>query len=243
MTPKPSDQDLFDDDGGAMRSTSIVKMVVFVFLFILLSGTAIYFLRQHVQQPPAEPVIIDAPTSPIKNKPTQQGGMDIPYQDAMIYSQISGDHQPEKYEKFKLSENIEAPLAAPEPVPEKTMEETPVAEQSALPQPDAAPIAITTPEQKKDIAPKAEEKTDTTAPQKTVKLQLAAFPEISSAKAALKKFSREKLLSSHTLLIEKAQAKGGAVMYRVQISGMDTSAAESLCAQLKQQKKGCFIVR
>lgn len=238
---QPDQEDIFDDDAAEGRTGGRAgwqKMLLIVALFVMIGGTGIYFLRQHVQQPPSEPVIIDAQAGPFKEKPADQGGLDIPYQDATIYNEIAGEDikssSPQKYEHYKLGEVnavIEEPKPEqqPEPVSE-VKEERPIEKQ-----PD--PVKTT------DTIEKTEEP-QPEVPQATgaKRIQLGAFPEKASAERYRSKLMSESSLKNKKILIEKATDKNKKIIYRLQVPGLSAEQAKALCDQLKQAKRGCFLV-
>ena len=85
-----------------------------------------------------------ADDSPIKSRPDDPGGMDVPHQDATIYNELSGSNQ-KKAEVEHLLPGAETPMTPPAPAPV-----------AAATQP-AAPVADATPSTQSDNAAITEE--------------------------------------------------------------------------------------
>lgn len=217
-----------------------------VFGFILLA----YYSYQNGGKPVKEEdlLVVEADKTPMKEKPTDAGGMQFPNQDKTIYETFSSGAAP----LAKVERVLPAPeepmtgdedgSAAPSvgaAAPEKPTEvaEVPVAEKAvSVAKEESKPVpVIAVPK------PVAVEK-PVVSSKKGVSIQLGAYPSDSEAK---KDWTRIKAkfsgLSSKSPQIVKATV-GGKEFYRLRVGGFpDEKAAKSLCATLSAQKQGCIL--
>ncbi|MGB1548125.1 MAG: SPOR domain-containing protein, partial [Alphaproteobacteria bacterium] len=176
--------------------------------------------------------VVHAEAEPIKTKPEQPGGMDVPFQDKLVYGQLT-EKSPEP-EMPRLLPPPEEPVALPEPVkaPEKTeiLQEMEAAEVVVVPvEPAPEPAAVASPPEKEAI-----------------RIQIAALKSEEGAKAEWAQLQKAQgdLLSGLTLHIERADLGEKGVFFRVQAGPLgDVAAARALCEQLQQRKLGCLVVR
>lgn len=199
--------------------------------------------------------LIAAPEAPVKVKPTEEGGMAVPDQDKLIYSEISptdGEPQPEQLlpgpEEPQMpaatgeAETADAATATdtltPPPAPsvevptvsstEAAATETTGAEAAPAVEPSAAPVVepAATPEP----APTAPATTATetaSLPAGGFRIQLAALKSEEAAHAAWGKLQGKypDLLGDLTPAIVKADLGATGIFYRVQCGPFDGRAA------------------
>jgi len=240
-----------EDDDGAEKNGALSKMPKWfssavllgsVFGFILLA----YYSYQNGGKPVKEEdlLVVEADKTPIKEKPTDAGGMQFPNQDKTIYETFSGGAAPlAKVERVlpapeePMTSDDENSVSAAAPEKPTEVAEVPVDEKAvsvAKEEPKPVPV-IAAPK------PAAVEK-PTVASKKGVTVQLGAYPSDAEAKkdwARIKaKFSG---LSSKSPQIVKATV-GGKEFYRLRVGGFaDEKAAKSLCATLSAKKQGCIL--
>jgi len=143
------------DEGGSGKA---VKLFVAVTVLAGLAGGAWYFVGAGSQGDSDVP-LVHASKDPVKVKPADPGGMNVPNRDKTVYDRVAGDNTEPKLER--LLPRPEKPLDKPvKSMPIPTLEETP--------DPDAM-----TPEQgKKDVSEA------TTAPER------AALPDVPTEEMA-----------------------------------------------------------
>lgn len=106
-------EDAFDykpvtsDEGGGGKA---VKLLVAVTVVAGLAGGAWYFVGSNETSQDKVPVVRAEPT-PMKEKPLDPGGMEIPNRDKTVYNRLSGDNSEPKLER--LLPRPEQPLEKP----------------------------------------------------------------------------------------------------------------------------------
>jgi len=193
-----------------------------------------------------EEVVTIAPTQkPVKVRPENPGGMQIPDQDKVIYSRLTQDTIPARVEKlFPEEEKPVMPQVVPEPVEVPVME---VVEDVTVIQ--AEEPATVTEEVKKVEPPQKEEKT---APKKVEtkpvvqgewKAQLFSSTDKAKVEKQWQVISKKQkaLVSDMPMQIVPAQIPGKGTFYRLQVGAFETrQMAANLCAKLKKQKQDCI---
>ncbi|WP_417457378.1 SPOR domain-containing protein [Kordiimonas sp.] len=191
---------------------------------------------------------ITADNSPVREKPAEPGGMDVPYQDKQVFERANGSQ----------TSSSEVSLA---PQPEEPLEALPEEEDLAGaddPIGDiAAEVTETTTAAKPQIAepkpqPKAEQKPEATkpapAPAKAAasgfKVQLGAYGSEESAEKAWRavrgKFSN--FLSGLSPSYEAVKT-GDRTLYRLRVGSLETrAAADEVCLGLRAQQQACIVV-
>ncbi len=264
---------------------SMMKGIVTVFFGIAvvaggLGGAGYWFYNQGqpIQDDGKLPILLPDP-SPIKIRPEDPGGMEVPHRNTTVYDQLSDvdpdanvvlqelpdmPRAPEVAPTKKATPVVEEPtaeLAESEMVDEAETvaeaENAPVDESAAVKAPEIATPALTD-AQKALVA--AEQRTAETktakpsAPQTSsaavstgdFRIQLASVREESGASAEWKRLSSKNkdLLGSLQMLVQRTELEDKGVYYRLQAGPLaDATAAEKLCADLKQRNVGCLIVR
>jgi cell division septation protein DedD len=199
-------------------------------------------MREDIRKKDIEPPLISAPEHPVKRRPDQPGGLDIPNRNRAVFDLLA---EPAR-EREKTSAIIEGekPAVTVSAVPTST----PVKE-------DIPPTAVGNgPAQKieKKEPPQVRQEVQPQPEKNQIKtgvwgVQLASF--VNRADAMRAQASYEKSYAS--LLEELSPAiqnvtlnEGRGERYRVQFFGLSSKqAALGLCRQLKKQNQGCLHVK
>lgn len=279
---------LHDDDddrlvrpsgGGGVGTSSIAyesgrgrsnnrKIVASVVVVLTLGGFAAVMWNAYNQgqQTQGDGVVplIQAENTPVKVKPEQPGGMDVPNQDKLIYDRLTpGQAPPNTIER--LLPPPESPVARPQtpqqPLPAITESLLPEAAPAqpapaqpsagllpptiaARPQVNATPAAPTVALAPPKPAPSAA--VANTAGSGAFRVQLGA---VRSTDAAQKEWSRlqaahSDLLGRLGLTVSQADLGERSTFYRVQAGPFgEHQTAADLCAKLKSRNVSCIIVR
>lgn len=211
---------------------------------------------------PVVPVVRAAP-GPIKLRPETPGGMKVPFQDKLVYDQLSQAEN--KKEKTRLLLPPEEPVARPKAragtpsaqAPAKTevlrlLEETPqvtLAKPVEKTTPVAPAPAVTVKAKPAAVAKAAPKVAAAIPPAKAatgVRVQIAAM---GSDQKAHKQWARLQkahgdLLGGLGLHVQRVDLGAKGIFFRLQAGPLaGIAAAKALCAKLKQRKIGCLIVR
>ena len=179
--------------------------------------------------------IVRAEKAPIKMRPETPGGMAVPFQDKLVYDQLSEAGQ--GAEKTRLLPPPETPVALP-----KAPAASPKAPADAQTDGDGPPkteilrrLEMATPSVK--VAPVAG---------KTLRVQIASLRSEQAARdqwARLQKAQGD-LLGALAPHVQRADLGARGVFFRLQAGPLsDVAAAKALCAKLQQRKLGCLLVR
>ena len=218
--------------------------------------------RDEISTTEIEPPLITPPAEPLKRRPDQPGGKQIPNRDKLVFDLLDSsttrlaatDVPP--VEEVSITEadltdeaatepaeqTDEQQAAAAEPKPEVKAEVKPVAAKPAEPVAAAKPEAK--PEVKPEVKPLAakepEPKIATPAAQGAWGVQLAAVSSAADGKAFAAKMQKQFAVLAP--LTPRIQAAPGGKAYRVQLLGAATrDDAVKICNQLAG-KQGCFPV-
>lgn len=106
-------------------------------------GGVIWFAYQNGRESSSggQPPLVKAETGPVKVKPDQPGGQEIPFQDSTVYDRL-GQGGGQKQAVEKILPPPETPVARPQPAPPQTSAAVPpdaTAEPTLPPAPDALP--------------------------------------------------------------------------------------------------------
>ncbi|MBI4184999.1 MAG: hypothetical protein HY521_13495, partial [Proteobacteria bacterium] len=131
------DLDIPDVDPGPRedrrRSGRGRRILMIVLAFVLLTGVAyggwVYYWEFWASPPTGEVPVVRADTAPIKVKPAEPGGMQVPNRDKLVYDAGSGARPEPKVER--LLPPAETPL--PPPAPTAAAPSTPPAPPMAVP--------------------------------------------------------------------------------------------------------------
>ncbi|HMA49541.1 MAG TPA: SPOR domain-containing protein [Magnetospirillaceae bacterium] len=217
--------------------------------------------------------VIHADDKPIKVKPQDRGGMDVPNQDKLIYDRMAaknGDQQPERLlpppeaaqappapEQKESAPPAPAPAPAPSmtapapavtaPLPPKTAQ-TPAAS-APMPAPaPAKPQPLPQPPVQQPAAKPAP--APAPAPAATAKtgggwvVQLGAVHSEAEAKTEWNRLAgAHHQLAGLSADIVRVDIPGKGVFWRVRGGPLDEAAARVLCSDLTKQGQGCLVAR
>jgi outer membrane biosynthesis protein TonB len=275
----PPESSLFPDPDNrpqqfyqAAQPNTARLWIYVIFAAIIAISVTLYFGFKD-NPAPAEPVIVQAEAEPVKERPEQPGGVDIPYQDITLYDKISkgGAETERKVERLLPPEEISAEKPAVENVPDAVKEKEVVAEPAPQPAPTPAPVTAVEEkkvEEKKIAAPeKTEAKVEKPAPpaaakptEKTIesiiaaegigqkgstRIQLAAFPDEAAARAEMGRLQKKYagILGETKLILQRADLGSKGTYFRIQSPGLTTARAEKICSEIKVVKGGCLIAK
>jgi len=219
------------------------------------AGVAWYATTQGQKNPGAVVPVIAADNSPIKERPADPGGLDVPNRGMQVFSQITPAQEPQKIER--LLPPAETPVARPAPdtapptgplVPNAPsikdraqITEAPTAKPAATPAPAPAPVQAA-----KIAPPKPAAEAPAPADSGKWQVQLGAVREQARATAAAKRLatSHKDLLSKLTIGTVRADLGSRGVYFRLRAGPLpDRANADRLCRQLAARKVGCIVVK
>ena len=197
--------------------------------------------------PSGEIPLIRADADPIKVKPDDPGGMEIPNRDRFVFNPKGGMPverllpPPETPLPRPVPANSPAPPPSTEPVaasapPAPTA--TPAPAPAAPPAP--APVASAPPQTAAAPAPSAG--TDG----RGYRLQLGAVKALENAKQAWDRIKRQNgdLVGALSVSVDRVDLGDRGVFYRIHAGPIaDAAQAERLCAQLRQRGVGCILAK
>ncbi len=198
-----------------------------------------------------EAPLVKADATPIRIKPNEPGGLDVPDRDKLVYNRVSGV---EGEEPVQLNAGPELPIDKPEaklPEPTETQATEPletvpeVADSTPVPPPaDPEPAAAKPTAPTPAATPEPAKPATAGMPAAAgMMVQLGAFGTEAAAtdawKAAQKKFPGA--LGSLRMEIAPLQRTGQKPLYRLRGAGLaDKAAADAVCATLKAGNQACF---
>ena len=233
-----------------------------------LGGAGYWFYNQG--QPSQEegklPILLPDPL-PIKLRPDDPGGMEVPHRDTTIYEQLDDTQPADQVVLQELPDMPKAPDIMPSPdsaAETGLIEQTPEAEVAGAPPGEAAtskPAEVVAPPAPSDAekaiaAANTKEQASSSATQvmagtgnmseQDFRIQLASVRDASGAEAEWKRLSSKNndLLGNLQMFVKRTDLGDKGVFYRLQAGPLsDAAAAETLCGNLKQRNVGCLIVR
>jgi cell division septation protein DedD len=197
--------------------------------------------------------LLHAETDPVKVKPADPGGMDIPNQNrSYVFDQ--GSAQPPEH----LMPPPETPLPRPSPAqipapatpafppPEQADSSLPVAPSASAaetsPAPPVAALAVPRPPQTAALPPASPAAT----PGKGYRLQIAAVKTQDAAKEEWDRIRRQNsdILGSLSFIADRVDLGDRGVFYRVQAGPItDAQEGDRICTMLRQRNVGCILVK
>jgi len=199
--------------------------------------------------------VIEAQAGPDKVKPTEEGGIEVPNQEATVLN--PGASQPKTEVLMPPPEEPVAPPPAPPapavasaPAPEQpavVLSPAPAAAQPVGTQPAAAPPSpppATTAAATQPSVPAASGGATIAAGDFLIQLASLTSPEAAQkAWGGLQK-KHPGLLGDMALTVQEADIAGKGKYYRVQAGPLPNRAtADDMCAQLKAAKQDCIVVK
>jgi cell division septation protein DedD len=254
--------------GTSMRTKLVVAAASVVGL-IALAFVGWFAFQQGIQSGTEETTpVIPAPLEPIKRRPDDPGGLDVPHQDKLVFNRMAPGQINEPVERLlpRPEEPAERPIVPrvpaeipaanqvlPErrgPPPRSNMDaEAPSTAQRASPPPK--PLIAKPPPlppsptigENKPVAPPTS-KLGATSAGGGWKVQLAS---VSSNAAAEREWKRMQLRNSDLLgnlsLTTQTIKLDRGTFYRIQAGPLaDLATANNLCGSLKARKQDCLIV-
>jgi len=241
------------------------RIFLILILLVAIGGVAWWYLIGSVQQADEANIpVVRAEIGPIKVKPKNPGGMEIPNRDKLVYERLGNNPGQPLVERLLPEPEKPMPMPKPEPKPEPAPEVKP----EPTPQPEekaeAAKSATAPPmklepqpvEAAKALAPASEPKVVEvkTAPKpkpiavtgKVYRIQLAAVRSEDAAVKEWKRLSKKypALLGGLSLNTQKADLGAKGIFYRIRVGPLaNEAAAKKLCADLAVKKVGCLVVR
>ena len=232
------------------RTFWLVLGVVSILAIALV--VVLYFLFKTPME--NEEIVTIAPTQkPVKVRPENPGGLQIPDQDKVIYSRISQDAIPAKVEKlFPDEEKPVMPVVVsdvpdvqePEVIEKVEVKVVQASEPLEIKE-ELSPIKaeeIVLPKQEK-VETKVPEKVKIEAPKGEWKVQLFSSADKAKVEKQWQVISQKQkaLVSDMPMQIVPAQIAGKGTFYRLQVGAFETrEMAANLCAKLKKQKQDCI---
>jgi cell division septation protein DedD len=252
-----------DPDSRRARKSALTRLILSVSLLVL-AIMAVGVVARHIlfgEAPRDHQIsvpVIRADDKPIKVKPDDRGGMDVPNQDKLIYERLAAKKDEAPPERLLPPPEAaqSPPAAAAKPAPPAAI--TAAATPSAPPATKAAPSPAAT-----GAPPSPAKPTEPATPAKPTVPAAAAAPANSPGKgggwvvqlgavrseaeaksewARLKNMHKEQLndLTSDIVRVDLG-AKG--IFWRVRGGPLDEAQARLLCADLTKQNQGCIIAR
>jgi cell division septation protein DedD len=227
-------EEYFEPDTTPRRRLRAPVLVVLV-MAASAGGVWIAYTNGH-DRPPGEVPLIQADPGLVKKRPPQPGGMAIPNQDKLVYTQEKAPPQVER-----LLPPPETPLPRPAPPPEA----------EALPPPSAPSVSAAVDEgaAAPPASPAPAPAAATSPAPSTIggyRLQLGAFRSREAARQEWDKIRKVNgdLLGDLAAVWPRADLGDRGVYYRVQTTTIaDAATAERLCGELKRRKVACIVVR
>ena len=192
--------------------------------------------------PSGEIPLIHADTDPIKVKPDDPGGMEIPNRDRFVFNPKGG--MPVE----RLLPPPETPLPRPVPPANNTVA-PPSAEPVAAPAPaPPAPVAAPAPA---PVVPAPPQTAAAPAPSagadvRGYRLQLGAVKAPEMAKQEWDRIKRQNsdLVGALSVSVDRIDLGDRGVFYRIHAGPIaDAAQAERLCGQLRQRGVGCILAK
>lgn len=226
--------------GRGAKITMVVGALVVVVVFV----AAIAFLYPEAQQ--EGPRHIAADTAPIREKPEEEGGMQVAHQDKSVLE--IGDGAPAT-PSVRIGSQPEQPVDEIPDLPEET---TSVAEErqdtigdiaeAVVEEDQPAEVQEPAPEATEPAPVKGEEVAE--EPAGTHAVQLGAYGSEQSAQTAWRAIRGRFLGELRDLSPEYVPVQSGdRTLYRLRVGMLpDRASADAVCIALRAQQQACFVV-
>ncbi len=242
----------------------LLGVVVALVAFGGFAGIAWYATSQGQKDQGAIVPVITADNEPIKERPLEPGGLDVPHRDMQVFSRIAPSGQPQRVEQ--LLPPPEAPVARPVPEPAQVVPEPPqIGERGATPAPPREVTAVPPPPPASPVVPaqsapslaaegpKPAPQPAAPAAQQTAALptaawrvQLGATQDEARARSALAQIvkTNDDLLGNQPNGVERADLGAKGIFWRMRAGAFaDRAGADDLCKKLAARKVSCTVVR
>lgn len=271
MTRRNNQDDEFGDDGFLGKVFSRAEcaevplglkklcMAVAAVIVLIILGYAVLSSLSGAPEGGDIP-IIRAGDAPMKVKPEQRGGLDVPNKNSTIFDTLKTAQQDSKVEN--LLEDEEEPVQKDQVFPVKRIPEKavvePVKEQDAQkkivsaddqtmpPQPETTSDEIMDQNLKEETKPEQKQKVETIKPAAggSTYIQLASVKSEADANKQWTSFkSKNPELASLNLRVQKADLGAKGMYYRVQAGPLSAEAAQSTCAAVKVRGGSCLVAK
>ncbi len=247
---------------GAEKRRRWPRLVLWCGLLVVLAGGGIAGYMKYGSMVPVrdgEVPVVHADVEPVKVRPQEPGGMEVPNRDKLIYNQMAGSSPDPKVERLLPPPETPKPLpavpAAEKPAPVIPTAPVPTERDVAniappLPQAPPKPVASPPPPVQDPArvaaAPATPQPAAPASIESSFRIQIAAARTAEAAEQEWARLSRQHkdLLGDldHWIIATDLGDKG--VFHRLRAGPVkDRGAADALCGQLKQRNVGCLIVR
>lgn len=197
-------------------------MVAIALVTVAIFAGAVWYAYRTGAKDSGPPPLVQADDGPIKVKPDEPGGLEVPDQDKLVYDQLAGEQTEEAEELLP---------AAEEPVADEPEVEQAVAaavEAAPTPAAEAAPAVVET----------------VSALDGQFLVQLAAYRERAAAERSWDSLTARypRILAGYLRDIEVAEVAGKGTFYRLRAGPLNSRAeADRLCQALKDQGQDCLV--
>ncbi len=236
MFYQPARKSRNENSGKALKFSVIALVLVGFFALIWMATVH----RDRLETEDLNPQVVQAPTTPVREKPENPGGMEVPHQDKQVFDLLAVDDSGTMTrEELVVIEEPAPATATPTPqAPQAAPTETPAATKPVENTATQAPAPV---QQPAASAPAA-----APAPEGSWGVQLGSFRSQADADRAARTYNEKypDLLSSLSLDIQQADLGAKGIVYRVRFFGVaDKSAASDLCRTFTGRNQGCLNVR
>ena len=261
------DDDIIDDEGSITRWVPAIVVSIALAGFVALAWYAYHSGTQSIND--EDLLVVEADTSPMKEKPLDPGGMKFPNQDKTVFETFGGATQlPPKVErvlptpeepmarnldtsetKTWINDKLKQPeeqVAQTEQVigePKKEIKEEKPAADGNDKEENKPEITTHVAKPVQKPAPKKEEKI-TVASGGSAKIQLGAYGSENEARNAWGRISKKfPELKSTTVYVIKADLGSKGVFHRLRAGNVGGDAdAKTLCNRLSAKGQACMVV-
>ena len=242
------------------ESNPWIKRGIIIGVVVAFAALLVYVTldRDGMRDEDITPPLVSAPDSPLKERPLDPGGMEVPNRDKAVFDLL----------EVTADSPVPTPVPAPAPVvvaaapaaattPAATTSASapvvaaaasaPAPVKPAVPAPAPTPVAVAKPAPAPAVKP-----TPAPAPKPVVApkaaagqwaVQLGSFKAAADADKAAATFKAKhaQLLQGLTPVVKAVDLADKGTFHRVYFKGLtDQAAARSLCAQFKAQNLGCL---
>ena len=259
-----------DDDEEEKKFSSVrlhaIGIGLLIGVLIALLASVLLFGSQEDEF--EEPIVVEESKRPVKVRPTNPGGMEIPDQDKTIYNRMRSEKLDTTVERLVVVDEVpvrpqvptkEGEILGTPQMPSKDMElEVLAVQQKALSvsTPKAEPVKTSQTEEKKQTAVSKEKPAQKASVKQASKaekmsanewhVQLISLPSKNSAEKAWPKIlkAHSALLSGLPYDIAEVQIKGKGTFYRLRVGSFKNKKdAQGLCTKLKNRKQDCTLTK
>jgi hypothetical protein len=220
------------------------------------AGIAWYATVEGQRDPSSVVPVITADDSPVKLRPQDPGGLEVPNRDKLVYDTIGPEPAVPRVERLLLppetpadrpeasdpAPSVPAGPLAPDREPTGAPAEVPV---SPAPPKDTAEPADTGPGTPPPDHSQASAPSPRVAQAGAFRVQLAAVRDAARARAEAARLAKahDDVLGGLDVGVERADLGSRGVYYRLRAGPLpDRRAADALCGKLAARKVGCMVV-